>query len=98
VVSPNGSTLTARHPDAWSVAGSGPYAPASCITSPTCGSGDEEIEDLIPLCASHHAKLHDVFDHSAQWRARAARRRAAGSLQCFAAGWRFALPRSLHER
>jgi len=30
--------------------------------------GSEELEDLIPLCAAHHARLHEVFDRSAQWR------------------------------
>ena len=30
--------------------------------------GSEELEDLIPLCAAHHAHLHEVFDRSAQWR------------------------------
>lgn len=30
--------------------------------------GHEDLEDLIPLCATHHARLHDVFDHSSQWR------------------------------
>jgi len=25
-------------------------------------------EDLIPLCAAHDSRLHDVFDHSAQCR------------------------------
>ena len=30
--------------------------------------GCEELEDLIPLCAAHHARLHEVFDRSAQWR------------------------------
>jgi len=26
--------------------------------------GFEEVEDLIPLCAAHHARLHEVFDRS----------------------------------
>ena len=30
--------------------------------------GCEELEDLIPLCATDHARLHEVFDLSAQWR------------------------------
>jgi len=30
--------------------------------------GYEDLEDLIPLCAAHHARLHEVFDHSTQWR------------------------------
>jgi len=30
--------------------------------------GYEEMEDLIPLCAAHHARLHHVFDRSSQWR------------------------------
>ena len=30
--------------------------------------GSEELEDLIPLCATDHARLHEVFDRSAQWR------------------------------
>jgi len=30
--------------------------------------GFEEVEDLIPLCAAHHARLHEVFDRSSAWR------------------------------
>lgn len=30
--------------------------------------GYEDLDDLIPLCATHHTQLHDVFDHSTPWR------------------------------
>jgi len=30
--------------------------------------GYEEMDDLIPLCAAHHARLHHAFDRSSQWR------------------------------
>ncbi len=30
--------------------------------------GYEETDDLIPLCAAHHARRHHVFDRSSQWR------------------------------
>ena len=31
--------------------------------------GNEEPDDLVPLCAAHHARLHQIWDGSSQWRA-----------------------------
>jgi len=31
--------------------------------------GNEEPDDLVPLCAAHHARLHQLWDGSPQWRA-----------------------------
>ena len=31
--------------------------------------GNEEPDDLVPLCAAHHARLHELWDGSPQWRA-----------------------------
>lgn len=30
--------------------------------------GAEEQDDLIPLCARHHAQLHEVWDRFSHWR------------------------------
>lgn len=30
--------------------------------------GAEEPEDLLPLCAADHVKLHELFDNCATWR------------------------------
>ena len=31
--------------------------------------GAEEPDDLVPLCAAHHARLHELWDASPHWRA-----------------------------
>jgi hypothetical protein len=31
--------------------------------------GAEEPGDLVPLCPTHHARLHQLWDSSPQWRA-----------------------------
>jgi hypothetical protein len=38
--------------------------------------GDEDDDDLVPLCANHHRQLHWVLAHSAEWR-RLGRRQAS---------------------
>jgi predicted HNH restriction endonuclease len=38
--------------------------------------GDEDDEDLMPLCAAHHRQLHWVLDQSVGWR-RLGRRQAS---------------------
>jgi len=32
--------------------------------------GAEEPDDLVPLCPTHHARLHELWDSSPHWRAR----------------------------
>ena len=31
--------------------------------------GAEEPDDLVPLCAAHHTRLHQLWDRSPRWRA-----------------------------
>lgn len=40
--------------------------------------GDEEDEDLVPLCAQHHRQLHRVLEESAGWRQLGRRQASAG--------------------
>ena len=40
--------------------------------------GDEDDDDLVPLCARHHRQLHRVMEESAGWRRLGRRHASAG--------------------
>ena len=40
--------------------------------------GDEDDDDLVPLCARHHRQLHRVLEESAGWRRLGRRQASAG--------------------
>ena len=50
--------------------------------------GDEEDEDLVPLCASHHRQLHWVLDHSLGWRRLGRRQASVGIIGLLRQGFR----------